>query len=424
MSQTDNSEAAPRPATALLPAPSRAEVHAVIPPQCFEAKLSTSLRYAALSVALTVGTGLLALWLVPLEWAWLPVWLLYAAIGGTFATGAWVIAHECGHGAFCDNEPLETSIGFVLHSALLVPYFSWQRSHAIHHAKTNHLLDGETHVPRRVGTDEGERALRARRRWGMNAYAGRVIAGRLAFGWPSYLLVGSTGGPERGTTNHFWPWAPFSAALFPTRWKGRVLASSLGVLTTIGLLVWWALAAGSVAPVLALYVGPYLVVNAWLVTYTWLHHTDVNIPHYDREQWSYVRGAFCSVDRPYGRVFDLLHHRIGSQHVAHHHFASIPHYRTPLATEAIARSFPEHYRYDPTPILPALGRVASRCCAVAPSPGGWFYLEDRYGPAAVGGYPAAAMDETAALHDTRADAQAHYPGSAPRLSGGLRSDEQ
>ena len=32
------------------------------------------------------------------------------------------------------------------------------------------------------------------------------------------------------------------------------------------------------ASVLALYGGPYLVINAWLVAYTWLQHTDATSP--------------------------------------------------------------------------------------------------------------------------------------------------
>ncbi len=40
-------------------------------------------------------------------------------------TGVWVVAHECGHGAFSDWQPVNDGVGLVLHSCLLVPYFSW-----------------------------------------------------------------------------------------------------------------------------------------------------------------------------------------------------------------------------------------------------------------------------------------------------------
>ena len=137
--------------------PTMVELRAVIPERCFDRRLATSLRYAATSVVLTGLAGILAWQFLPLGWAWLPVWALYALVCGTFACGVWVVAHECGHGAFCDNKRLRDAIGFVLHSALLVPYFSWQRSHSIHHAKTNHLIDGETHVPRQADSSAGLR---------------------------------------------------------------------------------------------------------------------------------------------------------------------------------------------------------------------------------------------------------------------------
>ncbi|MGI9596596.1 MAG: fatty acid desaturase [Acidimicrobiales bacterium] len=359
--------------TAPIPVPTKAELQAVIPAHCFQRKLSTSLRYAAFSVAATVIPGILAWLYLPLSLAWLPVWLLYSLVAGTAACGVWVVAHECGHDAFCDNRAVQDGIGFVLHSLLLVPYFSWQRSHAIHHAKTNHVTDGETHVPKRAESEAGRRALATRRGLGVTIHAGSAIVARLLFGWPLYLLTGATGGPDRGVTNHFWPTRPFSRALFPSRWASKVVLSAVGVLGVVGLLIASALATGSVVPVVALYVGPYLVCNAWLVAYTWLHHTSADTPHYDDPQWSFVRGAFCSIDRPYGRLLDLVHHHIGSTHVAHHLFARIPHYHAVEATEAIKAAYPELYRYDPTPIPKALWQVSKHCVAVSPTDDGWRY---------------------------------------------------
>ena len=136
-------------------------------------------------------------------------------------------------------------------------------------------------------------------------------------------------------SNHFWPRAPFSERLWPGRWAAKVVQSAAGVAGVLALLGLWARRCGA-ATVWAFYGGPYLVVNAWLIVYTWLQHTDVDVPHLADREFSYMRGAFLTVDRPYGRVFDWLHHKIGSTHVAHHIDCTIPHYHAQEATAAIA----------------------------------------------------------------------------------------
>ena len=321
---------------------------------------------------MTLGSGVLAYLFIPFTWSWLPAWIGYAIVAGTAGTGCWVVAHECGHRAFAKYNWLQDLIGYCLHSIMLVPYFSWQRSHSLHHARTNHLDSGETHVPHRDTTPSGAARLWWHKTIGDEAFAIVVITFNTVAGWPLYLLTGASGGPTRGTTNHFWPAWPFSVALFPGGWARKVWLSDIGVLAAIGLLGCWTYFSGFL-PVLALYLGPYLVVNFWLVLYTWLQHTDVDIPHFDNDEWTWVKGAFMTVDRPYGFILDFLHHRIGSTHVAHHMDARIPHYNAVKATRALQENFPDLYRFDPTPIPKALWRVATRCHVVSKCDEGWTY---------------------------------------------------
>ena len=352
--------------------PTKAEVLAAIPAECFERDLLKSSFYLFISLAVTVCIGMLAYAFIPLTWSWLPAWICYAIVAGTAGTGCWVVAHECGHRAFAKQNWLQDVIGYCLHSILLVPYFSWQRSHSLHHARTNHLDIGETHVPRRDTTPSGVARMWWQKTIGDEAFAIILITANSLIGWPLYLLTGATGGPARGTTNHFWPAWPFSTALFPGGWTRKVWLSDIGVLLTLCLLGWWTYCSGFL-PVLALYIGPYLVVNFWLVLYTWLQHTDVDLPHFDDEDWTWVKGAFMTVDRPYGAVLNFLHHHIGSTHVAHHIDARIPHYNAVKATNALRESFPDLYRFDPTPIPKALWRVATRCHVVSKCDEGWTY---------------------------------------------------
>jgi fatty acid desaturase len=377
--------------------PKTADVRAVIPADCFESDTVKSLSCLAVSLVGTAlctfaGVNLLPILSPanPLTW---PLWAAYSVVTGTVAMGLWVLAHECGHGAFSKNKMLQDTVGFVLHSFMLVPYYSWQRSHAVHHQYTNHMELGETHVPERFVEGDEEASYRLRSKFldllpsniGMKVWGAFQGFLHLVIGWPAYLLIGATGGPDRGMTNHFYP-NPLTTPtqpkreLFPGNWKEKVYQSDIGIAAMVGVLVAWTICHG-VTEVMALYGGPLLIVNAWLVLYTWLQHTDVDVPHFSADNHNFVKGALHTIDRPYDKldrwgIIDYLHHKIGSTHVAHHFDSTIPHYKAQAATEAIKKAFPEFYLYDPTPIPQALWRVCKGCTAVEKRNNVWVWKND------------------------------------------------
>ena len=111
------------------------DIKRALPAHLFVRSESRFLLSVAYSFALTYALYYLAKLYLPLSLTALPLWIAYAFINGTVATGIWVLGHECGHQAFSDKKILNDSLGFLLHTALLVPYFSWQWSHHVHHSK-------------------------------------------------------------------------------------------------------------------------------------------------------------------------------------------------------------------------------------------------------------------------------------------------
>ena len=101
------------------------EIRAAIPDHLFVKSEFRFLLSVVISGGLTGLIAYLAYLYIPLNIYYLPVWLAYAYICGTVATGLWVLGHEAGHGAFSKHKILNEILGFVLHSLLLVPYFSW-----------------------------------------------------------------------------------------------------------------------------------------------------------------------------------------------------------------------------------------------------------------------------------------------------------
>lgn len=300
--------------------PEARQLRAVIPKECFESDTLTSLGYLSVSVAGTalctaVGVSLLNI-LPPENLLTLPFWTAYSAITGTVAMGLWVLAHECGHGAFSKNKTIQDTVGYVLHSLFLVPYYSWQRSHAVHHQYTNNVELGETHVPETVHDESGGAAPSLELRGSFLSLFGETLGVRLwgafqAFlhlvvGWPAYLLIGATGGSDRGMTNHYWP-DPLTTPkqpkkeLFPGKWKERVYKSDVGVAAVAAGAITWA-AFNGLPQMMALYGGPLIVVNAWLVLYTWVRVCacvcvcEVGCSVCDQNNFYYVDGTHrCSL---------------------------------------------------------------------------------------------------------------------------------
>ncbi|KAM0257994.1 hypothetical protein ACHAQJ_004037 [Trichoderma viride] len=316
------------------------------------------------------------------------LWAVYTILQGLFGTGLWVIAHECGHGAFSDSRFVNDITGWFLHSALLVPYFSWQISHRKHHAATGNIERDMVFVPRtreeqatRLGRMAHELSELAE---DTPAYTLFMLVMQQLVGWPNYLMTNITGhnyherqregrgkGKHNGLgggVNHFDPSSP----LYEAKDAKLIVYSDIGLILAFSALYYLGNTFGWYNMAIWYFI-PYLWVNHWLVAITFLQHTDPTLPHYTSEQWNFVRGAAATIDREMGFVGRHLLHGIIETHVLHHYVSAIPFYNADEASEAIIPVMGEHYRADtkdgPIGFIRALYKSARMCQWVEPSQG-------------------------------------------------------
>ncbi|KAI9222097.1 fatty acid desaturase-domain-containing protein [Blastocladiella britannica] len=308
------------------------------------------------------------------RWA---LWAAYWVAQGVACTGIWVLAHECGHQAYSASKAVNNSVGYVLHSLLLVPYHSWRITHSTHHKSTNHLERDQVFVPPTLEeTLAGNGA--AKKRFTSSEYhhghesllqesplmslVGVIVM--LTFGWPAYIIKNVSGQeyPAYGWASHFFPTSPF----FEKRDYADIVLSDIGVFATLGALG-YASSVFGLAAIVKFYVIPYLFVNMWLVLITYLQHTHEDLPHYTPAAFTFLRGAVATVDRDYG-ILNYFFHNIADSHVVHHLFSNMPHYyaikATPIIREALTKA--GHYHQDTTPIATALWNTWRACKYVEP----------------------------------------------------------
>ncbi|KAL5446330.1 Oleate hydroxylase fah12 [Paraphaeosphaeria minitans] len=369
------------------------DIRDAIPKHCFERSGLRGLGYVARDIACLAATFYLFHNYVTLETiASKPLraalWAGYTLLQGLFGTGLWVMAHECGHQSFSPSKVLNDTVGFIAHTVLLVPYFSWKISHGKHHKATGHMERDMVFVPKtreqyasRVGKFAHE--LHELTEETPIATLIHSVLQQLG-GWPMYLVANVTGHnyherqPEGkgkgkkngffGGVNHFNPASP----LYERKDEHLILASDIGLAVVIGTL-WYIGKTFGFSNLFVWYFIPYLWVNHWLVAITFLQHTDPTLPHYDAQTWTYTRGAAATIDREFGFVGRTLLHGIIETHVLHHYVSTIPFYNADEATEAIKKVMGRHYRSDTEGgslgFLHALWKSARWCHWVEPSEG-------------------------------------------------------
>lgn len=309
-----------------------------IPEACFQPSALRSLSYFFCDLAIIAALYGLAFYLD--AWWFYPIfWVMQ----GTMFWALFVVGHDCGHGSFSRQGWLNSLVGHLSHTPILVPYHGWRISHRTHHANTGNIDTDESWYPL---TESQYRSL---------PKAQKMVRFYLALlAYPLYLFLRSPG--RKGS--HFLPSSP----LFRPSERRMVLVSTVCWSAMVLFLVGLAITMG-LGFVVKFYLMPYLVFVVWLDFVTLLHHTDNDIPWYRGDDWNFLKGALSTIDHDYGWI-NPIHHNIGT-HVAHHIFLSIPHYHLKTATEAIKPVLGSYYRKSEEPVWQVFQRIFLGCHFVA-----------------------------------------------------------
>jgi len=198
-----------------------------------------------------------------------------------------------------------------------------------------------------------------------------------AFGLQIYFLTNTMGSRANPGASHYLPSSP----LFKPHERRGIIASDIGIGAMLAFLFWFARSHGF-GDFVKLYFIPYLLTNHWIVMLTYLHHSDPTVPHYRGSEWSFLRGAISTVDRPFlGFIGRFFLHNVSHDHIAHHLFSSIPFYNQPQVTECIKKVLQDDYNYDSTNSFRALYRSFTECCFIEDE-GDIVFYKNRRGEAA------------------------------------------
>lgn len=348
------------------------DILSVIPKHCYERSLPYSLHFVARDIIAMLTIGYIGHKFIPLveianhEQASTLIrgalWFTQSYLIGLFGFGLWILAHECGHGAFSDYQNVNDFVGWVLHSYLLLPYFSWKFSHAKHHKATGHMTKDMVFVPytkeefvEKSGMSKISEVMEDTPIWSLT-----VLVFQQLFGLQTYLMCNATGQtiPNHNfiARSHYAPSSP----VFDKNQYWFIILSDIGILLALTMVYQWYKVFGFHAMLVNWFL-PWCWVNHWLVFVTFLQHTDPSMPHYKDSEWTFARGAAATIDREFGFVGQHVFHDIIETHVLHHYVSRIPFYNAREASDAIKKVMGEHYRYEGESMWKSLWKCMRLC---------------------------------------------------------------
>ncbi|GJR85155.1 fatty acid desaturase, type 1 protein [Tanacetum coccineum] len=259
-----------------------------IPPHCFVKSLKRSLYLLSNEIFLTCTFYYVAsnyIDFLPKVLSYI-AWPLYWIVQGLALGRLWSIGHDCSHHSFCGYGWLDDTIGYLIHSFVLTPYFSFKFTHHNHHAHTNHLEYDENHIPKRKSDQLYYEII--------DNPIGFVfmISFKLMFGFPLYLLINYGGRKCEGLASHYYP----QSVLFRNSQRAKVFLSDVGVLVFIYAYYRIVMTQGAIW-LFNLFGGPWVFMCGILLVLSYLQHNHPSIPHFDSLEWSWIRGALSTVDR-------------------------------------------------------------------------------------------------------------------------------
>lgn len=302
--------------------PTLRDIQKIIPSHLFLPDHKKGFLLYSQTVLLFVLLFLFALYIIPelsspfKQLAWLFYWFFQGTIFWSFF--GW--GHDCGHNGFSKHKWVNTLVGNITHSFILMPYESWKTTHKLHHMNTGNIDKDVNYPPKR-----SKKLIK--RHW---------IVGLLGIAHFLYLCGLST-----YRINHFNPFGD----VFKNNRRDVI----------ISLLVWFVFFCAVIASififglinVLAFYGIPLFGYATWLVISSFLNHADPKVPWWGNKTWTYMKGnIFSVIDVSYGRFLDYLVQDNGL-HQIHHLFPHVPTYHMKEATAHFRRHFP-HLAKDRT----------------------------------------------------------------------------